>query len=144
MASSPRHYFAQTQTVALTVFGITAGFLMPSRIGIGGGFAAVATQTGAQAAAVIRRSYGHCCCPSHTESVVPSRCYFRWYLDNLMPETPRSSMALLYTLPHTSAVPYSEGVISAYDEVMKIQCIVATVFAIFPLILAFFMPNWFS
>lgn len=30
----------------------------------------------------------------------------------------------------------------AYDDVMKIMCIAATVFAIPPLVLSLFIPNW--
>lgn len=33
--------------------------------------------------------------------------------------------------------------LSAYDDVMKILTIVATCFAVAPLVLSFFMPNWY-
>ncbi|KAH8080721.1 drug:h+ antiporter [Cristinia sonorae] len=39
--------------------------------------------------------------------------------------------------------PIREGVINAYGDVMKILCIIATVFAVPPLIIAFFVPNWY-
>ena len=38
--------------------------------------------------------------------------------------------------------PVRLGVISAYDDVMKVMCIAATVFAIPPLVLSLFIPNW--
>ncbi|KAF9014214.1 drug:h+ antiporter [Cyathus striatus] len=191
-------YFAQTQTVALTVFGITAGFLMRftnrykliliiglcirllgcglmihsrganasdaeivwSQLlqGIGGGFAAVATQTGAQAAAghadvamvtavvllttEIGGAIGGAISGGIWTNLMPGK--LAKYL-SFLPEETRQELygSIIYAATYERGTPIREGVISAYDEVMKIQCIVATVFAIFPLILAFFMPNWF-
>ena len=39
--------------------------------------------------------------------------------------------------------PIREGVIAAYDYTMKYLCIAATVFAVPPLIMSFFMPNFY-
>jgi hypothetical protein len=39
--------------------------------------------------------------------------------------------------------PVREGVISAYDDVMKILTIVATVFGAVPLVISFWLPNWY-
>ncbi|KAF5326808.1 hypothetical protein D9619_005120 [Psilocybe cf. subviscida] len=39
--------------------------------------------------------------------------------------------------------PVREGVILAYDDVMKILTFVATVFGAVPLVISFWMPNWY-
>lgn len=50
------------------------------------------------------------------------------------------SLAAVSLEPRES--PIREGVILAYDDVMKWMCIAATLFGVPSLLMAFFMPNW--
>ncbi|TFK23755.1 ferrichrome-type siderophore transporter [Coprinopsis marcescibilis] len=190
-------YFMQTQTVALTVFGITGGVLLRyfgrykwvltaglairlvgaglmihsrganasdaevvwSQIlqGIGGGFAAVASQVGAQASVPhidvatltalvlliteIGGAIGTAIAGAIWTSLMPDQ------LAKHLPFLDEATRTQLYGSLYVAAAeprgsPIREGVILAYDHVMLRLTIAATIFAIPPLILSFFMPNW--
>ncbi|OBZ77205.1 Siderophore iron transporter 3 [Grifola frondosa] len=191
-------YFAQTQTVALTVFGILAGLSMRflhrykyvlivglcirllgvglmihSRgangsdaelvwtqllQGIGGGFAAVASQVGAQASV------------PHVDVAIITAVVLLWteiggavggaiagaIWTNTMPEKlakylPTLSQAdrdeLFGSVTDVMSLPLSDptrqGVISAYGDTMKVMLITATVLSVVPILLSLFMPNWY-
>ncbi|KAH0589823.1 hypothetical protein H2248_000018 [Termitomyces sp. 'cryptogamus'] len=191
-------YFTQTQTVALTVFGIVAGISMRFmrrykwilvvglgiRIlgvglmihsrgadgsdaelvwtqllqGIGGGFAAVASQVGAQAAVPhadvamctavvlliteIGGAIGSGIAGAIWSNIMPDK------LAKHLPFLSEEDRATLFgsitqVLAYDRGTPIREGVISAYSDVMKVMTIVATVLAVVPFILSFLMPNWY-
>ncbi|TEB20096.1 ferrichrome-type siderophore transporter [Coprinellus micaceus] len=193
-------YFAQTQTVALTVFAIVAGVIarftrrykailiagLAIRLlgaglmihsrganasdaevvwsqllqGIGGGFAAVMAQTGAQASVKhadtamvtavvllvteIGGSIGSAIGTSGSiwTSLMPDK--LEQYLPFVDAETRAQLFGSLYVVAaEPRGSPLREGVIMAYDDVMKILCIAATAFAVPPLLMAFFMPDWY-
>ncbi|KAF6745245.1 drug:h+ antiporter [Ephemerocybe angulata] len=191
-------YFAQTQTVALTVFAITAGFLLRwmrrykyvliaglsirllgaglmihsrganasdaeivwSQLlqGIGGGFAAITAQVGAQASVKhsdtamvtavvllvteIGGSIGSAIAGSIWTSMMPDKLAEHLpFVDEATRAKLFGSITAVAAQPRGS--PIREGVILAYDDVMKYMCIAATVFAVPPLIIALFMPNWY-
>ncbi|KAK0190166.1 drug:h+ antiporter [Armillaria mellea] len=52
-----------------------------------------------------------------------------------------SSITTVITYPRGD--PIREGVISAYSDVMKVMLIIAVVMSVVPLIVAFFMPDWY-
>ncbi|KAF5327482.1 hypothetical protein D9619_005131 [Psilocybe cf. subviscida] len=192
------NYFSQTQTVALTVFGIMGGVLMRfvhrskpilvvglairvlgcglmihsrganasdveivfSQIiqGIGGGFAAVSLQVSAQAAvphadvAVVTSlvlliteiggAIGTAISGGIWSHMMPAR------LAHHLPFLSDADRALLFGSIYGATQfprgnPVREGVILAYDDVMKILTIVATVFGAVPLVISFWMPNWY-
>lgn len=192
------NYFAQSQTVALTVFGIMAGFIirftrrykwqlvvglcirllgvgimiharhgdtpdaeivMTQLIqGIGGGIAAVASQVGAQASVPhadvatatavvlliteIGGAVGGAIAGGIWSNLMPDR--LAHHLPNATPEQLAElfgSITLAAANPRGD--PVREGVILAYGDVMKILTIVATVIAIFPILFALLMPDWF-
>ncbi|TEB21698.1 drug:h+ antiporter [Coprinellus micaceus] len=171
-------YFAQTQTVALTVFAIVAGVIarftrrykailiagLAIRLlgagdaevvwsqllqGIGGGFAAVMAQTGAQASVKhadtamvtavvllvteIGGSIGSAIAGSIWTSLMPDK--LEQYLPFVDAETRAQLFGSLYVV---AAEPRG-----TYDDVMKVLCIAATAFAVPPLLMAFFMPDWY-
>ncbi|KAG5338263.1 hypothetical protein C0989_007826 [Termitomyces sp. Mn162] len=191
-------YFTQTQTVALTVFGIVAGISMRFmrrykwilvvglgiRIlgvglmihsrgadgsdaelvwtqllqGIGGGFAAVASQVGAQAAVPhadvamctavvlliteIGGAIGSGIAGAIWSNIMPGK------LAKHLPFLSEEDRATLFgsitqVLAYDRGTPIREGVIAAYSDVMKVMTIVATVLAVVPFILSFLMPNWY-
>ncbi|KAF8149148.1 drug:h+ antiporter [Crassisporium funariophilum] len=191
-------YFAQTQTVALTVFGIAAGLSMrfthrakPILIvglairvlgcglmihsrganasdaeivwsqllqGIGGGFAAVASQVCAQASVPhadtamvtavvlliteIGGAIGGAIAGGIWSNMMPGR------LAHHLPFLTDAQRATLFSSIYAAAAnprgdPIREGVILAYDDVMKIITIVATIFGFIPFALSFLMPNWY-
>ncbi|KAF5326806.1 hypothetical protein D9619_005122 [Psilocybe cf. subviscida] len=192
------NYFSQTQTTALTVFGITGGVLMRfvhrskpilvvglairvlgcglmiysrganasdveivfSQIiqGIGGGFAAVSLQVSAQAAvphadvAVVTSlvlliteiggAIGTAISGGIWSHMMPAR------LAHHLPFLSDADRAMLFGSIYGATQflrgnPVREGVILAYDDVMKILTIVATVFGAVPLVISFWMPNWY-
>ncbi|KAG5639035.1 hypothetical protein H0H81_007648 [Sphagnurus paluster] len=209
-------YFIQTQTVALTVFGISAGlamrfirrykvgllnqpvkkFISTTTIqvllivglairllgvglmihsrgangsdaelvwtqllqGIGGGFAAVASQVGAQASVPhsdvamvtatvllvteIGGAIGSAVAGAIWTNLMPGK--LAKYLPFVSDED-RTELfgSIVNALAYPRGSPIREGVIQAYDDVMKVMTIAATVVAVFPLILALFMPNWY-
>ncbi|KAF8060651.1 drug:h+ antiporter [Lyophyllum atratum] len=125
--------------------------------GIGGGFAAVASQVGAQASVPhadvamvtavvlliteIGGSIGSAIAGAIWTNLMPGR------LATHLPSVSEEDRALLFgsiveAMKYERGTPIREGVISAYDDVMKIMTIVATVIAVFPFLLAFLMPHW--
>ncbi|KAK0442475.1 drug:h+ antiporter [Desarmillaria tabescens] len=52
-----------------------------------------------------------------------------------------ASITTVTTYPRGN--PIREGVISAYSDVMKVMLIIAAVLSVVPVIVAFFMPNWY-
>lgn len=192
-------YFANTQTIALTVFGITAGFIMfltrrykwlqvfglcvrligvgvmirsrgaqgtdaelvISQIiqGLGGGFAAVCSQVGAQASVPhvdvatvtafvlliteIGGAIGTAIAGGIWTNLMPGK--LEAYLG---PHANSTEIAGIYGNIRTAALypldsPVRAGVIQAYDEVMKILLIVAAVVAVIPIFLSLWMPNYY-
>ncbi|PPQ68692.1 hypothetical protein CVT24_007577 [Panaeolus cyanescens] len=126
--------------------------------GIGGGFAAIASQTSAQA------SVPHIDVAMITASVlliteiggavgsaIAGAIWTHMMPDRLaahLPFVPLADRQVLYgsilaasTFPRDS--PVRIGAIQAYDDVMKIMSIVATVVAVVPLFLSLLMPNWY-
>ncbi|TFK35357.1 drug:h+ antiporter [Crucibulum laeve] len=191
-------YFAQTQTVALTIFAIVGGILMrflhrykyivivglTIRIigvglmihsrganasdaevvwtqilqGMGGGFAAVASQVGAQASVPhadvamvtaivlliteIGGAIGSAIAGAIWTNMMPNRLAVHLpFLTQEMRDQLYGSIVSAAANPR--GTPVREGVIQAYDDVMEIMIIVATVFAVIPLVLSFFLPNWY-
>ncbi|KAF9529935.1 drug:h+ antiporter [Crepidotus variabilis] len=191
-------YFSQTQTVALCVFGFTAGLVQRfihrakpmlviglairllgcglmihsrganasdveivwSQIlqGMGGGFTAVANQVSAQASVPhvdvamvtavvllvteIGGAIGNAIAGAIWTSLMPQK------MTKHLSFLSDAQRAELYGSLTTAAAnprgdPIREGVIMAYGDVMRILCIVATIFAIPPLLLSLFMPNWY-
>ncbi|KAG6908911.1 hypothetical protein DXG01_002792 [Tephrocybe rancida] len=191
-------YFTQTQTVALTVFGIAAGIGMrylrrykhllviglAIRIlgvglmihsrgangsdaelvwtqllqGIGGGFAAVASQVGAQASVPhsdvamvtavvlliteIGGAIGGGIAGAIWSNLMPDKLAVHL---SFLSQEERDALfgSITLALKYERGTPVREGVIEAYGDVMKIMTIVATIFAIIPFLLAFLMPNWY-
>ncbi|RDB27339.1 Siderophore iron transporter 3 [Hypsizygus marmoreus] len=190
-------YFTQTQTVALCVFGIVAGFAMrylrrykhvliiglairlvgvglmihsrgangsDAEIvwtqllqGIGGGFAAVTSQVAAQASVPhsdvamvtavvllvteIGGAIGSAIAGAIWTNLMPGKLALH------LPDVSEEDRATLFgsivaAIEYPRGSPIREGVIQAYDDVMKVMLIAATVLAAVPLVLAFFMPNW--
>ncbi|KAL1938676.1 hypothetical protein VTO73DRAFT_11279 [Trametes versicolor] len=191
-------YFAQTQTVALTVFGITAGFgmrylhrykwvlftgltirllgvglMIHSRganasdaeivwtqllQGIGGGFAAVASQVGAQASV------------PHVDVAMVTAIVLLWteiggavgsgvagaiwtntmpkQLEKHLPALNATERADLFgSITTVTALPFDDptrqGVIAAYGDTMRDLLIAATVLSVVPILLSLGMPNWY-
>ncbi|KAG6840370.1 hypothetical protein C0991_007145 [Blastosporella zonata] len=191
-------YFTQTQTVALTVFGIAAGIgmrylrrykhlliiglairllgvglMIHSRgadgsdaelvwtqllQGIGGGFAAVASQVGAQASVPhsdvamvtavvllvteIGGAIGGGIAGAIWSNIMPGKLAAHL---SFLSQDERDALfgSITAALEYDRGTPIREGVIAAYGDVMKVMTIVATVFAVIPLFLSFFMPNWY-
>ncbi|KAJ3529722.1 hypothetical protein NMY22_g8881 [Coprinellus aureogranulatus] len=151
--------------------------------GIGGGFAAVMAQTGAQASVKhadtamvtavvllvteIGGSIGSAIAGSIWTSLMPDKlAQYLPFVDEATRAELFGSLYVVASEPRGS--PIREGVIlgtpsfspspiyfvdhnadsvfvyhAAYDDVMKVMCIAATAFAVPPLIMAFFMPNWY-
>ncbi|PAV16768.1 MFS polyamine transporter [Pyrrhoderma noxium] len=191
-------YFMQTQTIALTVFGITAGGLMyyvryykPWLIfgliirlvgcglmlhsrgangstveivwtqilqGLGGGFAAVAMQVGAQASVPhsdvaivtavvlllteIGGAVGSAVAGAIWSNTMPNN------LEKYLPQVNETLRAELYSsitdvLAYDRDDPIRIGVIQAYDDSMKDMVIAGLVTSAVPIILSLFMPNWY-
>ncbi|GLB36916.1 putative major facilitator superfamily protein [Lyophyllum shimeji] len=126
--------------------------------GIGGGFAAVTSQVGAQASVPhadvamvttmvlliteIGGSIGSAIAGAIWTNLMPGR------LARHLPGVSEEDRAVLFgsiveVLKYDRGTPIREGVIQAYDDVMKVMTIVATVIAVFPFVLAFIMPNWY-
>ncbi|KAG9225332.1 hypothetical protein CCMSSC00406_0006281 [Pleurotus cornucopiae] len=190
-------YFSQTQTVALTFFGICAGFAMRfihrykyvlvvglcirlvgvglmihsrganasdaeivwTQIlqGIGGGFAAVSLQVGAQASVPhvdvamvtavvlliteIGGAVGSAIAGAIWTNTMPGK--ISQYLP-FLPEADRQQLfgSIVYAASFPRGHPVREGVIAAYSDVMETMLIVATVLSVFPIFIALAMPNW--
>lgn len=191
-------YFANTQSVALTVFAIMAGvimrfthrykwllvfgltvrlagvgMMMHSRgarggaaelvinqviQGFGGGIASLTTGVGSQASVPHRDVaivtalvllvteiggvVGNAIAGAIWSNTMPGQ--LRKHLPGLSDEevtTLFGSIIAVGTYPEGS--PERNGAIAAYDEVMKRMLIAAVVIAVIPLILSFFMPNWY-
>jgi len=126
--------------------------------GIGGGLATAAFQVGAQASVPhadvgmvtaivllmieIGASIGSAIAGAIWTNLMPDRL-----LKNL-PGVSDQERALLFgsiveVMKYERGTPIREGVIQAYDDVMKIITIVATVLSVFPFLLSFFMPDWY-
>ncbi|KAG2338806.1 drug:h+ antiporter [Suillus weaverae] len=191
-------YFIQTQSVALTFFGILAGLSMRflhrykyvlviglvirlagvammihsrganasdaelvwTQIlqGFGGGFAAVSSQVGAQASvphadvAIITAvvllvteiggAVGNACAGAIWSNTMPVNLekYLPWLTDEQRAEL-YGSITLAASYPRGD--PVREGVISAYDDTMKIMVTAATALSVVPVLLALAMPNWY-
>ncbi|KAG8900112.1 hypothetical protein FRC00_014382 [Tulasnella sp. 408] len=191
-------YFANTQSVALTVFAIMAGVIMrfthrfkwllvfglTVRLagvgmmihsrgarggaaelvinqviqGFGGGIASLTTTVGSQASVPHRDVaivtalvllvteiggvVGNAIAGAIWSNTMPGQ--LRKHLPGLSDEevtTLFGSIIAVGTYPEGS--PERNGAIAAYDEVMKRMLIAAVVIAVIPLILSFFMPNWY-
>ncbi|KAI0367328.1 drug:h+ antiporter [Pilatotrama ljubarskyi] len=191
-------YFNQTQTVALTVFGIAAGFAMrfirrykwvltaglcirllgvglmihsrganasDAEIvwtqllqGIGGGFASVASQVGAQASVPhidvamvtavvllwteIGGAVGSGVAGAIWTNTMPKE------LEKHLPNVNATERAQLFgSITSVTALPYDDpvrqGVIAAYGDTMRDMLIAATVLAVVPIFLSLAMPNWY-
>ncbi|KIJ51356.1 hypothetical protein M422DRAFT_43910 [Sphaerobolus stellatus SS14] len=120
--------------------------------GIGGGFAAVAAQTNAQASVThtdvamvtavvlllteiggaVGSAIGNM--PARLAKHLP-------FLSQADRDTLYGSLYAVAAYPQGD--PVRAGVILAYSDVMKIMTIAATAVAVLPLILAFFMPDWY-
>ncbi|KAI0759138.1 drug:h+ antiporter [Trametes elegans] len=191
-------YFSQTQTVALTVFGIMSGFflhwfrrykwvlvtglairllgvglMIHSRganasdaevvwtqllQGIGGGFASVCSQVGAQASVPhvdvamvtavvllwteIGGSIGTAVSGAIWTNTMPNKLAAHLpALNQTERDTLFGSITSVMTLPFEDAT--RQGVIAAYGDTMHVMIIAATVLAVVPLCLALAMPNWY-
>ncbi|KAF5338766.1 hypothetical protein D9611_013329 [Ephemerocybe angulata] len=179
-------YFAQTQTVALTVFAITAGFLLrwmrrykyvliaglSIRL-LGAGLMIHSRGANASDAEIvwsqllqgtstlsthhsdtamvtavvllvteIGGSIGSAIAGSIWTSMMPDKLAEHLpFVDEATRAKLFGSITAVAAQPRGS--PIREGVILAYDDVMKYMCIAATVFAVPPLLIALFMPNWY-
>lgn len=126
--------------------------------GFGGGFAAVSSQVGAQASvhhadvAIITAvvlllteiggAVGNACAGAIWSNTMPANLekYLPWLTDEKRAELFGSiTLAASYPLGD----PVREGVISAYDDTMKIMVTIATVLSVIPVLLALAMPNWY-
>ncbi|KAG2131593.1 major facilitator superfamily domain-containing protein [Suillus bovinus] len=126
--------------------------------GFGGGFAAVSSQVGAQASvshadvAIITAvvllvteiggAVGNACAGAIWSNTMPFNLekYLPWLTNEERAELYGSiKLAASYPLGH----PVREGVISAYDDTMRIMVIAATVLSVVPILLALVMPNWY-
>ncbi|KAI0354154.1 drug:h+ antiporter [Trametes cingulata] len=191
-------YFIQTQTVALTVFGILSGFLLrwfrhykwvltaglairlvgvgimihsrganssDAEIvwtqllqGIGGGFASVCSQVGAQASvphvdvAVVTAvvllwteiggSIGSAVAGAIWTNTMPGKLAEHLpALNQTERDTLFGSITSVMVLPFDD--PTRQGVIAAYGDTMRVMLIAATVLAVVPLLISLGMPNWF-
>ncbi|XP_006455502.1 hypothetical protein AGABI2DRAFT_187797 [Agaricus bisporus var. bisporus H97] len=191
-------YFSQTQSVALTFFGILCGLMMRfvhrykyilsigltirligcglmihsrganasdaeivwSQLlqGIGGGIAAVASQVGAQASVThsdvamatavvlliteIGGSIGSSIAGALWMNIMPAR------MAKHLPFLSQNEQAELFgsivsVTQYPRGNPIREGVIQAYDDVMRTMTITATVIAVIPLLLSLFMTNYY-
>ncbi|KAI0666516.1 drug:h+ antiporter [Trametes maxima] len=191
-------YFNQTQTVALTVFGIMSGFFLTwfrrykwvlttglairlvgvglmihSRganssdaeivwtqllQGIGGGFASVCSQVGAQASVPhvdvamvtavvllwteIGGSVGSAVAGAIWTNTMPDKLAQHLpTLNQTTRDTLFGSITSVMVLPFDD--PTRQGVIAAYSDTMHIMVIAATVLAVVPMLLSVAMPNWY-
>jgi MFS family permease len=126
--------------------------------GFGGGFAAVSSQVGAQASVhhadvgiitavvllltEIGGAVGNACAGAIWSNTMPDNLekYLPWLTDEQRAELFGSiTSAASYPLGD----PVREGVISAYDDTMKIMVTLATVLSVIPILLALAMPNWY-
>ncbi|KXN88953.1 Siderophore iron transporter 3 [Leucoagaricus sp. SymC.cos] len=126
--------------------------------GIGGGFASVASQVGAQASVThadvamvtavvllvteIGGSIGSAIAGALWTNFMPGKLakYISFLPTDQQAEL-FGSIAAAVQYPRGDSI--REGIIQAYDEVMKTMTITATVIAVVPLALAFVMPNWY-
>ncbi|KAI0367339.1 drug:h+ antiporter [Pilatotrama ljubarskyi] len=191
-------YFIQTQTVALTVFGIMSGFLLrwfrrykwvltvglairllgvglmihsrganssDAEIvwtqllqGIGGGFASVCSQVGAQASVPhvdvamvtavvllwteIGGSIGSAVAGAIWTNTMPGKLAEHLpALNQTERDTLFGSITSVMVLPFDD--PTRQGVIAAYGDTMHVMLIVATVLAVVPMLISLAMPNWY-
>ncbi|KAI0643963.1 drug:h+ antiporter [Trametes meyenii] len=191
-------YFNQTQTVALTVFGIMSGFFLTwfrrykwvlttglairlvgvglmihSRganssdaeivwtqllQGIGGGFASVCSQVGAQASVPhvdvamvtavvllwteIGGSVGSAVAGAVWTNTMPDKLAQHLpALNQTTRDTLFGSITSVMVLPFDD--PTRQGVIAAYSDTMHIMVIAATVLAVVPMLLSLAMPDWY-
>ncbi|TFK64325.1 MFS general substrate transporter, partial [Pluteus cervinus] len=126
--------------------------------GMGGGFAAVASQVGAQASVPhsdvamvtavvllvteVGGAIGTAIAGAIWTNTMPGK------LEKYLPFLTQAQRDQLYGSIVAAAAnprgdPIREGVIQAYDEVMKIMIIAAACLSVIPLILSLFMPNWY-
>ncbi|KAJ7599324.1 drug:h+ antiporter [Mycena floridula] len=126
--------------------------------GLGGGFAAVASQVGAQASVPhidvamatavvlliteIGGAIGNAVAGAIWTNTMPGK------LAHYLPDVSQADRDALYSSITTAASyprgnPIREGVISAYSDVMRTMLIVAVVMSVFPFLLSIFMPNWY-
>jgi MFS family permease len=126
--------------------------------GLGGGFAAISSQVGAQASvphadvAIITAvvlllteiggAVGNACAGAIWSNTMPENLakYLPWLTDEQRAEL-YGSITLAASYPRGD--PVREGVINAYDDTMKIMVTVATVLSVVPVLLALAMPNWY-
>ncbi|KAI0329355.1 drug:h+ antiporter [Cubamyces sp. BRFM 1775] len=191
-------YFIQTQTVALTVFGIMSGFLLhyfrhykwvltvglairllgvglmihsrganssDAEIvwtqllqGIGGGFASVCSQVGAQASVPhvdvamvtavvllwteIGGSVGSAVAGAIWTNTMPGKLAEHLpALNQTERDTLFGSITSVMVLPFDD--PTRQGVIAAYGDTMRVMLIAATVLAVVPMLLSLGMPDWY-
>ncbi|KAF9457293.1 drug:h+ antiporter [Collybia nuda] len=125
--------------------------------GIGGGFAAVSSQVGAQASVPhsdvamvtavvlliteIGGAIGNAIAGSIWTNLMPGK--LAKHLP-FLPEADRQALfgSITTVMAYERGTPIREGAIQAYDDVMKVMTIVATATAVIPFALAFLMPNW--
>ncbi|KAI9060414.1 drug:h+ antiporter [Trametes sanguinea] len=191
-------YFSQTQTVALTVFGILSGALLhwfrhykwvltaglairlvgvglmihsrgadssDAEIvwtqllqGIGGGFASVCSQVGAQASVPhvdvamvtavvllwteIGGSVGSAVAGAIWTNTMPGKLAEHLpALNQTERDTLFGSITSVMVLPFDD--PTRQGVIAAYGDTMRDMLIAATVLAVVPMLLSIAMPDWY-
>jgi len=126
--------------------------------GIGGGFAAVTSQIGAQAAVPhsdvamviaavllvteIGGAIGSGVAGAIWTNLMPGRLAVHL---PFVSEDERAKLFGSITLARQYGLgtPIREGAIAAYSDVMKVMTIVATVVAVFPFALSFLMPDWY-
>ncbi|KAF8640180.1 hypothetical protein AX16_010235 [Volvariella volvacea WC 439] len=126
--------------------------------GIGGGFAAVASQVGAQASVPhadvaivtavvllvteIGGAIGSAIAAAIWTNMMPDKLAEHLpFLSDAERQQLYGSIVAAAAYPRGS--PIREGVIQAYDDVMGAMVITATALAVVPLILSLFMPNWY-
>ncbi|KAH8109673.1 drug:h+ antiporter [Phellopilus nigrolimitatus] len=126
--------------------------------GLGGGMAAASSQVGAQASVPhvdvamvtavvlllteIGGAVGSAIAGAIWTSTMPEK------LAAALPQLSADERAALFgsitdVLQYPRGSPIREGVISAYDDTMKVMVITATGLSVVPILLALFMPNWY-
>lgn len=169
MRATHRYKWMLVTGLAIRLFGV--GLMIHSRgakgnrmwacqviQGLGGGFAAVASQVGAQASVPhsevaivtamvllvteIGGAIGTAIAGGIWTNTMPKQLEIHLPGVNATTrETLFGSITTIVTYPPGD--PIREGVIQAYDETMKVMLIAATVIAIIPLSLALLMPDYF-
>ncbi|OJA19063.1 hypothetical protein AZE42_09040 [Rhizopogon vesiculosus] len=158
-------YFIQTQSVALTLFGIIAGVSMrflhrykyvlvvglivrlACRACVGAQASVPHADVGMITAVVlllteIGGAVGNAFAGAIWSNTMPAN------LEKYLPELSDEQRAQLYgsitsARAYPRGDPVREGVINAYDDTMMIMVIAATALSVVPIVLALAMPNWY-